>query len=85
VSEVVCARSRTDVAQGRRRAENNRDEGLGSPRNIIVPQELLRFISFVHVSTASQATPTLPTPWSGGGVKRAVRQFEKAEVQRLNP
>jgi hypothetical protein len=37
------------------------------PRNIIVAQELLRFGSFVHVSTASQATPTLPPPGQGEG------------------
>jgi hypothetical protein len=37
------------------------------PCNTIVPQELLRFGSFVHVSTASQATPTLPPHGEGEG------------------
>jgi hypothetical protein len=29
--------------------------------------------------------PHPASPWSGGRVKRAVRQFEKAEVQALKP
>jgi hypothetical protein len=36
-------------------------------RDIVVPQEVLRSGSFIHVVTASQATPTLPPPGQGEG------------------
>jgi hypothetical protein len=56
------------------------------PRNIIVPQELLRFVSFVLVSTASQATPTmLPLDGQGEGSNEQSDHSKKAKVQRLNP